>query len=137
MKNDTVYWKYIIYGVVAVLLFWLLKSVIVTVQATENSEVWCHEMKKDSCKEELKDECGGKWKEGRCPTPTPEVTPEITPEVTPEVTQPVNQGGPGDGRSDGRSDGRHQGPDGLGCAAHECKAETTVLAQTGGIDPSK
>lgn len=60
----------------------------------------------------------------------------VTPEVMVEVTQ-APQGGPGDNLSDGRTDGQHQGPDGLGCAAHECKAldtTTTQLASTGDFE---
>jgi len=48
-----------------------------------------------------------------------EITP--TPTATPTPTETPNQGGPGDGLSDGKSDGQHTGPDGLGCATHECK----------------
>jgi hypothetical protein len=51
-----------------------------------------------------------------CPTAEP------TPTATPEATLTQQPTGQGDGRSDGQSDGRHTPPDGLGCAAHECKA---------------
>ena len=69
---------------------------------------------------------------GECETPTVEPTVEATP------TAEVNQGGPGDNLSDHKSDGQHQGPDGLGCAAHECKplgSDTTKLGFTGGPEP--
>jgi hypothetical protein len=71
---------------------------------TPDDKVWCHEIKRDDkCKEELKDECEEKWKEGKCPVVC-DGDCEPTPETTPSAR--VVYGLPGDGRSDGKSDGR-------------------------------
>lgn len=63
-----------------------------------------------------------------CPTIEPSVSPDVTetPEASPTAEVTVEPTAPaGSGVSDGQhtaGDGLHSGPDGLGCATHECKS---------------